>query len=56
MVYHCFSDVKNLEVVCGDGWEIAETLYDAAIELKDGKINICETKEFFGNAVLLKRK
>ena len=56
LVYHCYEDVKNLEIPCGEGWDIADSLYDAAIELKDGKINICETKEIFGNAVLLERK
>ncbi len=55
LVYHCFKNVKELDIPTDGKWTIEKSLYDAAISISD-KIIIDEEKEIFGNVVLLKRE
>ena len=55
IVYHCFDNPTPLCVPLKGEWEIESTLYDADITLGESFV-INETKEVFGNVIVLKRK
>ena len=55
LVYHCFTRPQRLEIPLNGRWEAEKSLYDANIVISD-KMVIDEKKEFFGNAVLLRKK
>ncbi len=55
IVYHCFDNPTPLCVPLKGEWEIESTLYDADITLGESLV-INETKEVFGNVIVLKRK
>ena len=55
VVYHCFDNPTPLSVPLKGDWEIESTLYDADITLGDSLV-INESKEVFGNVIVLKRK
>ncbi len=54
LVYHTFESPDKLSVPLDGSWKIEKSLYDAAVSI-NGDAVIDESKEFFGNVVLLKR-
>lgn len=54
LVYHCFENPKELIIPADGEWAIERSLYDADISVSKN-IRISETKEVFGNVVLLKK-
>lgn len=55
LVYHTFENPQKLEFELDGTWEIEKTLYQGKITA-GSKITIDESKEIFGNVVLLKRR
>lgn len=55
IVYHTFENPKKLEVELDGKWAIEKALYPAKVSI-DSKVTIDESKEIFGNVILLKRR
>ncbi|MEE0866902.1 MAG: glycoside hydrolase family 36 protein [Clostridia bacterium] len=55
LVYHCFNNPKELVISSNGNWEIEKCLYNGAVSVQDN-IRISETKEVFGNVVLLRKR
>ncbi len=56
LVYHCFKDSKKLEIDLDYNMEIDSSLYETKANVNGNKLVIDESKETFGNVVLLKTK
>ena len=54
VVYHCFKNPADLTFKLKGNWKAVKTLYDAKIAVSDS-ITIAETKEVFGNVILLQK-
>lgn len=55
LVYHIFENPEKLEFALSGSWEIEKTLYPGKVKAGESII-VDETRESFGNVVLLKKK